>query len=162
MKLTRPGRLRSLAAYPRCSTDQSVECAIESNPSPTRLILIRLLLAACAGAATVGGVHLSEFLALAALDGGRDLSAMVFYGIPVSSSFLLPLFVVLGLRLAPRWRAATVGLGGALGATIAILAVAPLEGQVAWLFALPALGTLVGTYAWRPASDAAPRVGQNR
>ena len=135
---------------------------MRSNASPARMILIRLVLAACAGVATVGGVGLSEFLALAALDGGRDLSAMVFYGIPVLSALLFPLFVVLGLRLEPRWRATTVGLGGAIGATVAIFTVARLDGQVVWLFALPALGTLVGTVTWRPASAAAPRVGQAR
>lgn len=131
-----------------------------SNPShPPRMIGIRLVLAACAGVATVGGVHLSEFLALAALDGGGDLSAVVFYGIPILSSFLFPILVVLGLRVEQGWRATMGGLGGAIGAAVAILTLSRLVGPAAWLFGLPALGTLVGTFAWRPASSGAPGVG---
>jgi hypothetical protein len=134
-----------------------------SNPShQPHMIGMRLVLAACGGVATVGGVHLSDFLALAALDGGEDLSAVVFYGIPGLSSFLFPILVVLGLRLERGWRATVVGLGGAIGATVAILTLARPEWPAAWLFGLPALGTLVGTFVWRPEFAPAPGIDEAR
>ena len=116
-----------------------------------RMISLRLLVAAGAGMASVAAAHLTGLLALAALDGGRELPALVAYGMPVLSSFLPPVLTVqLGVCPKGRWRGTTASLGAALGTTCGILAAAHLKEPMAWLFVSTTVGAFVGTLAWLP------------
>ncbi len=111
----------------------------------------RVVLAASAGLASVGGLQLSGFLALAALDGGQELPGWLFYSVPILATVFLPILpMLLGLFPKGRWRGITVGMGGAVGAAVALLAVANQDGSAAWLLGVPAIGAFVGTFAWVP------------
>ena len=115
-------------------------------------MLARIMLAIAIGAASMAAAYVSAFLGLAALDGGQELPAVVAYGIPIVVPLFVPLLAVrLGLSPKGRWYATTVGVGGALGALIAIL-VLPESGESmpGLFFALPALGAFVGTFGWMP------------
>jgi hypothetical protein len=121
------------------------------NSSQLRMIGLRVVLAGAAGVGTVGALQLTAFLALAALDGGRELPTWAAYGIPIVSSILLPILPMnLGLSPKGRWNGAPVGLGSGVGSTVAIVTAAHLDGSMAWPFALSAVGALVGTFAWVP------------
>src|SRR5258708_8836225 len=123
-------------------------------------MLARVALAVGIGAASLAAAYFSGFLALAALDGGQELPAVVGYGIPIAAPLLLP-FIAIRLGLCPRgrWYGTTVGFGVALGSVIAVL-VLPAGGEsMANLFlALPALGAFAGTFGWLPWREIKGRV----
>ncbi len=114
----------------------------------------RIVLAGGAGIVCVGGVQLSGFLALAALDGGRELPGWVFYSIPILATLLLPVLLILGLFPKGRWHGWTVGLGGAIGASVLLLTATHPDKPATWLLTLPAVGAFVGTFAWVPRAGA--------
>src|SRR5437867_2339766 len=92
-------------------------------------MLGRVGLAVGIGAASLAAAYVSAFLALAALDGGQELPLVVAYGIPIITPLLVSL-VAVRLNLCPkgRWYGITLGLGGALGSLIAVLAL-PEDGE---------------------------------
>ena len=125
--------------------------AMPQSSGQPQMIGLRILVSVATGIASVAAVHLTGLLALAALDGGGELPALVAYGLPVALPFLTPVLAVqFGLCPRGRWRGIIAGLGGAIGTTGGILASAFLMQPVAWLFAFTVLGTLVGSLGWLP------------
>jgi hypothetical protein len=116
----------------------------------------RIVLAAVAAVAGVAGLQLSGVFALAALDGGQELPAWAFYGVPVLAAMFLPMLPMkLGMFPKGRWHGTTVGLGAAIGAGAALATGLQFARPVLWLLGLPALGALIGTFGWMPGAGLA-------